>query len=289
MGGLQVSKNQYGCAFSLPTSDPVVRKETAYKPFEVRYVTKDGEGEWQIYLPPEAATINQNGKVRPYRVDMDKAKDENGDDLYAWYVIDKNSMKDANAEIQSNRVYQVKAYPVHVLLKPYPAMAVTCNPDEYGRAQWSRIVAYIGKIKITGIEKERGVVTQVFSGSIEETREERGKFAILYEPDKNSGGEYRAFLRNANVMVGRLMVSAEDTDVTDWEEVWVRIQHDDEGVNLEVLPNNEKDEKSDADKTIALIYKLEDGVVVEDCRENISNDFGFYTLLDESNAVVPGE
>jgi hypothetical protein len=85
------------------------------------------------------------------------------------------------------------------------------------------------------------------------------------------------------------MVSAEDTDVTDWEEVWVRIQHDDEGVNLEVLPNNEKDEKSDADKTIALIYKLEDGVVVEDCRENISNDFGFYTLLDESNAVVPGE
>lgn len=291
--GFTIDQNLYGTRLSMATSSPALQVESDYAPFSVRYRITDVEnnkGEFQIYIPFGSAVVTQDGLAQACEVhDLKQATGEDGEALYGWYTIPADSMKDKYAEIMSHRVYEVKMYPVYVLMKPWPEMTASCDPTVWGAVKWSEIVAYIGMIKIDGRE-EVGVVNQIFTGNIKREWNASGKFAIVYTPatESEGGGKYKMRIRNANLMIGRLMLSIPESegedggkDISGWEEVWLKIIHDSEKVSMELLDSN-SGEESDDDKTICKLYTIKDDVVISDSRENASNDFGFYTQIDES-------
>lgn len=288
---------------------------SALTPFTVRWydLNKDdaenpnpNNGEWQIYLPLGCATLTTysttGGGAAAFVITNDKAKDNKGEILDGWYKITAPvENKDDDVTEMEGKI--ARTWAVHLLMTPWGRLTATAMPsdNEFKKKQflWDEI---IGRIYIISYkeEGEEGVSSYVrrgskgTKGSISKEWSSRGEWGIEYRYDdeddaKNPQTMPKVYLVNQRRMVGRLDLFIDtETNITSWigdVSIWVKIEHDSTQFKLSVARDLKgADAQSDDDKTVYLIYKLKDLVVLEDLRElrRIDVNTLFYTSANEN-------
>lgn len=283
---IHLSRNQYGTMVDYPTISTTFLTQGEFKPFDVRWLQKseDGsEGEWQIYLPRSCAMLTQGEITEPYVPVNLRGQDSNGEELFEWYKISEPD--DSDAVISSYRGYAIKEWTVYVHLKPWAKMGVNCQAEDKddGPFPYNYAVAQICEISIDG--KKIHVAKNKENDNIAIVRDISQPFSVRYT--WGSGGELEIEIINGYIMVGRLMIALDECktvgggkSIKGEPDVWVRINHEESKYTLELDHDlTGADAESDDKKTVFKIYELKDAkdVVTNDLRDNLKQDFGFYT------------
>lgn len=253
-------------------------------PFTVRWMGHSSEdesdGEWQIYVPFGALTVNYGGAGSCYSRSYaalpknDDGHDADGNTTFQWYKIDSPKSKDAKPG--TNGGLACKAWDVKLLIKPWARFTATTEPaDDDDPVAWVEHVASIYEAEYNDDDGQHHVdhsVTQLVDEQITESWDVGSTFAIAYELDdeasKNSS--YTVKVVNQSKMLGRLQENnTEPVDVKTASSVWVVIKHEGEDYELEVKASTPTDAESNDDQTVYKIYDMKDGVVKADYRNSI--------------------
>lgn len=257
-------------------------EERETKPWALRWLPYDeddpAKGEWQVYVPVGAATLN-GGDL--YMAFNDEAKDADGEVIGDWYKVD--SVDDGHAKITTETYEGVarvtKEWTVYALFKPWPRVKVSANSDGFATTMRKELVGAICETTYTfndggeeTTEIEHFVSSQTLDAPVKLERDESGAFAVEYHTAEGKEIEkdaaWKPFVVNQRVMLGRVQATLEeDTDATGWERVVVRIDHPAEDFELSVVGTYEA---SDDDKTCVVIYEMKDDVVTKDNRAQLA-------------------
>jgi len=270
-----VAQGAGGSAVSFPLQDPVQASTgSGLAPFKVRW-HKHGDdkddGEWEVYLPWGCASVNGTACIPS----NEKAEGPDGTEV-GWYTFDIATADSVETTRVEDMIY--RSWPVYALMKPWPSVTVSTARKDYEDEPWfaKKVIAYAQEAEWTDEEGEthvnRRVVQYTKESWGETTPYSTGLFAIRYEPQGRASDpdtEWKAKLVSMTVTCGRFQTSSDDEpDVTDMEAVVLKINHSTDGeYTLEVV--DEMGETGD-DATYVTLYKLEDGVVTEDLRVNIT-------------------
>ena len=280
--GQTMSRNSYGVMMGEAGAAAKTVEYASSFPFKVRWQytnKKRTAGEWQIFLPLGCVSVVQ-GNVTNACIPVNAiGKDDNGQELYKWYRIEEP--KDADGTVGTFNGYLAKQWTVYVIIKPWPRMKACTSPEDssFKAGMWSVPVATINVIE-TDKDVLHGVNQIVSEGGIVREWKTDGAFAIEYEMEsaKEPGSNVVARIINQRKALGRLYrKNADPVVVTGWDNVWVKITHEDTEFDMSVEKDlSGKDAVSDDDKTVFQIYRMKDNIPVEDSRGSIP-DFDFYT------------
>lgn len=295
--GLLISRGTHGTAYSIepPRVRPTIGEN---RPFDVRWCPHgyDGDGEWQIYLPYGCHFVTQytreyGSESKAYILKNKKGRYEDGTESAEWYRIEEPPLELARVveDRENRRIITIS--PVYINDKPYPITEVSGDPESNGRVAWQTIVAELIKIEFTdGGMTMRGANRLIDDGIIERTWDATNAFSIAYEmpeyPNISPIAEPIVYLQNQVKFLGRLqLVNDGFDDVTNWKDVWVKIDHSSETFKMSIEKNLTGDDaRSDDDKTVYKIYSLADNVVTADLREQAPN-LDFYTSPAKPNDI----
>lgn len=254
--------------------------EKDLRPWKLRWLSKgenDTDGEWQVYLPIGCATINKTDIYYPAN-DVGETKD--GAVTYQWYTIEDPQA--ADADVTTKKGYTYTTWTVYALLMDYPLMKVTTKKDDSEFKTKTAIP--IGSLlqkqwddEDTGKRHTSHTTSQTLYENYNREFDNSGAFRIYYkcEGDKKSSSSYSIMLTNQFIKVGRNQIWIEDdTDITDYEDVVLKIDHSKEEMTIEVVDTLEK---NSLDYTNIRILRLDEKTVVDDLREQVRREFDFYT------------
>jgi ABC-type transport system substrate-binding protein len=168
---------------------------------------------------------------------------------------------------------------VYALLKPWPHLKVSTARADWEDEPWQakKIIAYAQIAEWTsssGKQMTSRRVVQYFTGAWAEPYaiDPASLFGIRYDPNGEASDPstaWKAMLVNMTVTCGRFQVSSTyDVDVTDMENVVLKIDHSTDGeYALEIV--DEAQESTD-DATYVTLYSLDHGIVTGDTRTNIT-------------------
>jgi hypothetical protein len=167
-------------------------------------------------------------------------------------------------------------------------MRVNCKAEDkdYGPFPYNYAVAQICEISIDG--KKIHVAKNKENDNIAIVRDISQPFSVRYSGNKvGSDGQFDIEIINGYIMIGRLMIALDECktagggkSIKGETDVWVRINHEASKYTLELdFDLKGADAESDDKKTVFKIYELKDAkdVVTNDLRDNLKQDFGFYT------------
>ena len=278
-------------------------------PFAVRHhrnADDEAKSEWQIYIPKGCATLVQGVgfETRGYVAANDDG--DTGEELNdGWFRLD---LAEGDSDIlrldQSlgNRV--ARRWEVWASFMPWPIVKAG-SAKVAGAAEWKKVanvweVSYSGESDEGAGESVERRVEQLFTGTVEVTRDISSAFSIEYALDDYEAKEPAVTARivNQRLRVGRLYKEiAEPTQLPSGaKSAWARVDHADETVALSVVFDPEGTEaESDDDKTVVKLYSLdadggEGGVpfVKEDSRETL-DDLPFYTNAPDTSDASSGD
>lgn len=308
-----VSKNGDGATIEPIGGVSRTYNYNAVRPFTVRWFqTGDGadDGEWQIYLPlgcvmldilatGEGGTSEDGPESKPYiaKNDDPTEPDDGFAPLYGWYKI--ATPVDADASVETRDGYAAKVWTVRLAVFPWPRLeATTQKAETFGPAWKSVPVASIAEVSVAQTSmhdayKMRRVTRLIAEDSLVFEWDETRPFSIHYtlsdETNKNATVS-SAKVVNQVVAVGRLMLTPEGdaatngTEVKSFDEVWVRVKHEEPEFELEVVDALTGDNaRSDDDKTVWRIYTMSGdvaGLPVADTRSQ-QPVMDFYTNAPE--------
>ena len=294
--GMLISRGVYGTRYMPETTFYRATTVTSgtLRPFDMRWYSYDGDndpdkGEWQIYIPLGCLTLTQGYVTSLYELKNKMAKDADGNEIPAWYHIDepKNSKSATVVETEDRTATSI---PVFLNLKPWPYALVSGDDDaidEFKECMKKVAVGSMNTIRYKGEEKDlppvRYAARTITGENIAETRDISSIFSIRYELDKDPNSP-KLWLVNQDLALGRLQKHLEDTDVTEWPDVWIKIIHDSENFSVEVDRELEgNDAVSDDNQTVFRIYTLKNNVIVADERDSMPYlDFYVNTVPTES-------
>ena len=300
--GMLISRTTYGTRYT-PMASEATAAMPSYSllPFDVRWLDYGEDdsgnpkgGEWQIYIPLGCLTVSQAGQTYFYIPTNDRAKDADGHNISDWYKIpEPEDTAYANVVQEDDRV--ATSYTVYLNMKPWPRVKVSTNPTDFKPVYWQVAVAEIRVVKYNKSDRkdEKYAVRLISETQVAKEWDASSPFAIRYdiaEDDfKKKNATPKAMLVNQTRFIGRLQETvAPETDVSSWDNVWVRILHDGETFEMSVEHDLEGDEaRSDDDKTVYRIYNLDEMVVTEDLRSSVP-EMDFYTSPATATASASG-
>lgn len=282
-----ISRGMYGTRYA-----PLASSSRAYPsnfgsllPFTVRWLVHDRDedtGEWQIYIPLGCLTLTQGDMTYFYLPTNDAAKDAEGNDIADWYRI-PDPEDTAYANVVSTKKRVVTTWSVFLALKPWPRVHVSTDPTDFAPVAWRIPVAEMCVTEYADdTPTKRTSVRLIEETQIEKVWDITKPFSIRYdiaaEDIKKKSATPTAMLTNQMRFVGRLQTTlVDDTDVTGWPDVWVKIVHDGETFEMSVEHAlSGADAQSDDDQTVYRIYALDNDVVELDLRDAVPA-MDFYT------------
>lgn len=282
-----ISRGMYGTRYA-PLALPTRAYPTNFGsllPFTVRWLVHDRDedtGEWQIYIPLGCLTLTQGEMTYFYLPTNDAAKDAEGNDIADWYKIPA-PQDTAYANVVSTDDRVVTTWGVSLALKPWPRVHVSTDPTDFDPVAWRIPVA---EMRVTeyadDTPPQRSGVRLADETQIDKVWDISKPFSIRYDiaaaDIRRKNATPTAKLTNQTRFVGRLQTTlVDDTDVTGWPDVWVKIVHDGETFEMSVEhAMSGADAQSDDDQTVYRIYALDDDVVELDLR-NAVPAMDFYT------------
>lgn len=253
------------------------------RPFKVRWMSHSKEvetqGEWQIYLPTGCVTIN-NEPVVPTN---ERATDIDRNEIKDWYKIEDPS--NADADVGTYGKYEILEWPVYVHVKSFPLMYASTkkDDDEFPGTLNDLYVANMIKKEWedrdgeTSKKHTQHFATQVLFEEQHLEFEETGSFRLEWKcegEDKRSLDSYKLYMVNQYVHFGRVQVWGEEkTDVTEFTDVFVKIDHSKKDAEISVV---EESEENTLDYTFIKILKLDEGAIKDDYRETIRTELQLY-------------
>lgn len=300
--GMLISRTTYGTRYT-PLASESMADMPSYTllPFDVRWLDYGEDdsgnpkgGEWQIYIPLGCLTVSQSGETYFYIPTNNRAKDADGHNISDWYKIpEPEDTTYANVVQENDRV--ATSYTVYLNMKPWPRVHVSTNPTDFNPVQWRVAVAEMRVVQYNGEDRkdEKSAMRLISETQIAKTWDASSPFAIRYdiaEGDfKNKNATPKAMLVNQTRFMGRLQDTvANETDVSSWDNVWVKILHDGETFEMSIEHDLEGDAaRSDDDKTVYRIYDLDEKVVTEDLRSSVP-EMDFYTSPATATARKSG-
>ncbi len=283
--GQRISRSGFGTTINAATESPrtnVFADEEAVKPWTIRWFPWSEEddtlGEWQIFVPTGSAILNADDL---YMAKNDNAKDADGEIIGDWYAIadvddDHATSDESEYEGVARRV---EKWTIYAHLKPWPRVLASADTDGFGKTMQSDVVGTICRVTYTydSGEGERTVTEhfvnqQIMDDVVKLERDTTGTFAIVYETEEGKEIEkdaaWKPYVTNQRMMLGRVQATkTENTCVNEWQTVVVRVDHPAEDFTLSVV---QTEAQSDDDKTCVTIYELEDDVVTQDNRSQLS-------------------
>lgn len=256
------------------------------KPFDIRWFSKgedNKDGEWQIYLPLGCVNLTMRtieaGSFACVCVN-EKATDADGEEIYAWYKIDDPEGSKGDTQTINGIVHQ--SIPVYIWAKPYPRFKITtktnADDDDFGESFHKQVVGTMNIAEYT-VDGETTVSRVGMRVGVEtlnlKDESSRYNFNIIYKIDE--GDLYKPEAKAKTIVVdmefsgGRTVYMSDDEeqDVTDWEEVWLKVDHDVEE-SKDIKISLEKEGKDTTTKvTYIPLYTLKDGVIMTDKRSNL--------------------
>lgn len=264
--------NQWNNLMAAPQGDG------SRKPFALRWMshstTSEKTGEWQIFLPFGCATMDSE----PVYPTNDVGTDIDGNATYQWYSIPEPQQADATVTQIGDYFY--REWIVYVHFKSFPIMkATTAKKDsDFGEAYKDIAVGSLLEMQWNDSEG-----TQHYSHKTRQTVftaqnidfDPNGTFRLIWKcnGDKKNPESYRLYLTNQFITFGRHQTWIEDdTEITEFTDVYVKIDHSKEDISLSV----EKESKGDTkDETYIKILKLDTGSVINDFRDEVRKEMPF--------------
>lgn len=280
-----VSRSQYGTRWTMMEEQKEIELEDT-KTYAVRwYAYSETAGEWQIYLPFGCATINGRG----YRVENEKAKDEDGNVILSWYHLDEP--EDADGDVQEADGYEARQFVASLHMMPYERMLASFRQketDKYKRVQWIESVAYVSEAKFSDGEVFRNskVMDTAETRTAKELKD-TGAFGLAYELQDPSdlGSDVKVLVKCGSVMLGSVEWNmGQDFDATGAKSVWLKVTHSSDVFSAELVKDLSNDGAvSDDDYTFVKLYEFKDGenIVTADLRDHLGN-LQFYTYETEN-------
>lgn len=250
------------------------------KPYALRWQrtskTNKDEGEWQIYLPMGCATLD---KETIYITKNENGKNIEGDEIFQWYKI--KDPVDQDASVKTINGYTYKEWTVYVHFKDFPIFyASTIQDDNDFKGDTQRIP--VGSLLLKEWNKDgknfqSRKTTQFVDYLINRDVENVSQFKIIYvcEGDKTKEASYKMKLTNQFITYGvrEQKWIEKDTDITNKEEVILKIEHGTEDIKLSIVDDLE--DNSD-DVTFIRILKLEEKGITFDNRQEARKVWPFY-------------
>ena len=295
--GMLISRGTYGTKYTpLGSSTAYNFPKSSLLPFDVRWMTWDSEsdtGEWQIYLPLGCLTVTQGGMTYFYIPLNDRAKDAEGKPVPDWYKIpDPTDTAYANVITEGSRV--TTSWTVYLDMKPWPRLRVSTDPTAFDPVYWREAVA---EMRVTeygdDTPTQRAAVRLTNERQMAKTWDISAPFSVRYDiatsDIKNKNAVPTVKLVNQTRFIGRLQVTlTEDTDITNWNDVWIKVLHDGETFETSVEHDlSGAAAASDDDKTVYRIYSLDERVVTQDLRGSVP-EMDFYTSPATATATGGG-
>lgn len=252
-------------------------------PFKVRWCshskTVQTSGEWQIYLPAGCVTINS----QPVVPTNERATDIYRNEIKDWYKIE--TPQNTDADIGTFGKYEVKEWQVYVHIKSFPLMYVSTKKDD-SDFEGTINDLYVDNIMIKQWDDRSGQTSQrrtqhASQQLVKEGQhlkfDQTGTFRLEWKlegENKYSFESYKLYLVNQCINFGRVQVWGEEkTDVTEFSDVFVKIDHSEKQAKISVV---EESEENTLDLTFIKILKLDHGAVKDDYRETIRNGLQLY-------------
>lgn len=257
--------------------------EGSLRPFKVRWMSHSKEvdtaGEWQIYLPTGCVTIN-NEPVVPTNV---PATDIEGNKIIDWYKIEDPT--DSDGDVGTYGKYEIVEWHVYVHVKSFPLMYVSTKKDD-STFTGTLNDLYVANMMRKEWEEQEGeankkhtqhLATQVLFDAQHLDFEKTGSFRLEWKcegNDKRKPSSYKLYIVNQYVQFGRVQVWGQDkTDITNFTEVFVKIDHSTKEANIEVVAESQA---NSMDYTFIKIMKIVEGSIKEDYRETIRKELQLY-------------
>ena len=256
--------------------------EASLKPFDIRWFSYgDNDGEWQIYIPLGNVSLDMRAGLGTYPCMCvnDAASDGDGNEIFGWYRIEEPTQSDGLVQTINGIVHQ--SFPVYVLLKPWPRFMVSTNKDAFGTVFKSHVVGTMNIAEYSNggsqVTSRVGVRAGV-EGIHDSDASSDSRFDIVYDiGDLYGNTDATAKVVNMIFSGGRTMISSQDeVDVTDWDEVWLKVSHNVEHAKDITLTIEPSGEFSDDTCTYVLLYRMKDGVVTEDHRASVLGSLHYY-------------
>lgn len=251
-------------------------------PFATRWQctskTDKNQGEWQIYLPTGCATLDGNYVYFPKN---ENGKDKEGDLTFQWYKMVEPSDKDAT--VTTINGYSYKEWTVYVHFKDFPIMYASTIQDDtaFDGSSQDLIVGSLlqkewndksGKHHYS--RKSTNYMTSRYQRTLQNNS---GTFQIIFDVqgDKKSEESYKMKLTNQVIQYGvrGQAYIKDDTNISEKEEVVLKIDHSKEDVTIEIVDG--LSENTD-DYTYIRLLKLKDKGIKIDNREDARRRFPFY-------------
>ena len=270
----------------------VATSSATIEPFTVRWFSWDDgsqpdKGQWQIYLPLGCATLTQGYDIRMFLPVNENAKDADGNDISDWYAIEQPDDAYSYTIVEGDRV--VQCWAVYLEMKPWPRLKVSTNPSDFAPMAWVKAVAELRVVDYgEGETKTRSAVRTADGIRVEKTWDISLPFSVMYvmpegsETDRNA--KPNVMLTMQDRFIGRLQETVyPDTNITGWNNVWVKIVHDGETFELSVEDDlTGAEARSDDNQTVYKIYDLSEDIVTADLRASVPV-MDFYTTVASVN------
>lgn len=252
------------------------------KPFQTRWQctskTDKNQGEWQIYLPSGCATLDGNYVYFPKN---ENGKDKEGYLTFQWYKMEEPN--DNDATVTTINGYSYKEWTVYVHFKDFPIMYASTIQDDtsFDGSSQDLVVGTILQKEWNddkGKRQYKRKSINFMTGGYQRTiQNNSGTFQIIFDiqGDKKSEDSYKMKLTNQVIQYGvrGQAYIKEDTDISQKEEVILKIDHSKEDVKIEYVDQLSENTN---DYTYIRLLKLKNKGIKIDNRQDARRRFPFY-------------
>jgi len=290
--GVKVSIGPNGSVISSDAVAKAVAATSALRPFAVRYV-EQGDGipytGWEIYLPLGCVTVNSTCtplNPKATRTVEDDEGNQTTTELGGWYRMKSPSLAGASYPVLRRVNVHVKCNAAHYgvdEIDNWPRSYFWASIDEatYMHAG-DTINANVGSIRFTSADERE--ITQTVDTPIVTTAATNRRFELVhaFEVDGNNLTLTlrKLCVRNPSFAAAGRTFSMEDLTEIDADKEYVYLKLDTQNGVAELKTYSDEDGETAEDQILeetgdfdifVRLYEMEDGMVVNDDRDNLNN------------------